>query len=150
MTSEQHPMPQKTAYQDLITRLDGIKTILAVTIPTLTVHTLSDDQVFANTALAYQAVTAFMQLATSIVMSRTGHFHEMWQSDPFWADQVSLIYFKRMLAPTNAAITATVPFPSLGPSNENAPVMHIPLGPGQVEKLLSADSIVPYLHDVCY
>lgn len=131
--------------------LDGVAAIAGIPIPTLTLHTLSDDQVFADTTFAYQQTTEGMPLARSLVMTRIGHFHEMWQSDPYWADRVALVFFKRTLAQGNASVTATPGFLPLGPNTDNALLVHPRFGTAALSKLLSADSIVPYLgNGVCF
>jgi len=84
-------------------------------------------------------------------MTRVGHFHEIWQSDPFWGDRLALVYFKRMLALGNATITTDPGFAALGPNTSNPVLVHPGFGAAAPGKLVSGDSIVPYLgNGVCF
>jgi len=99
--------------------LNSLEIIKSVKIPILIIHTMTDNLVFMEGALAYQAKTRKMKLGKTIIMTRLGHYQDTWQSDPFWADKVVLAYFKRLLAKNIPAIGDDPGFPSLGPNTKN-------------------------------
>ena len=135
------------AIEDLFGFLNGVKTLEGVKVPVLIIHTLTDNQTFANGALAYQAQTRKMPLAHNLIMTRVGHFHELWESDPFWAEKVVLTYFKRLLGGNNSAIGDDPGFGPLGPNTDNPLIVNLLFRRRDAEKFLSQESIVPFLID---
>lgn len=138
------------AVEDLFGFLNGPKTIQGVKVPVLIIHTLTDDQTFANGALAYEAQTRKMPQAHTLLMVLSGHYHEIWQSDPFWADKVVLTYFKRLLARKNPALGDDPGFGPFGPNTDNPVVVNLFFNRRDAKKFLSQDSIVPFLIDACF
>jgi pimeloyl-ACP methyl ester carboxylesterase len=139
------------AAEDFFGLLDGVAAIENGKIPALIIQTLTDmdDATPIHGALAYKAKTAHMKLGHTLFMARIGHYHEMWQSDPYWADKVVLIYFKRLLAKNNSQIGDNPGFSSLGPNDDNPLIVHLRFKKTDAVKFLSQESIVPYLVAPC-
>ena len=138
------------AVEDLFGFLNSVKTIQDVKVPVLIIHTLTDNQTFANGALAYQAMTAKMPLAHTLLMARIGHYHEIWQSDPFWADKVVLTYFKRLLAKDSSEIGDHPGFGPVGPNTDNPLIVNLRFKKKDADKFLSQQSVVPFEVDACF
>ncbi len=138
------------AVEDLFGFLNSVKAIRGVKVPVLIIHTLTDDQTFANGALAYQAQTRKMPLAHTLLMALSGHYHEIWQSDPFWADKVVLTYFKRLLANDSSEIGDDPGFGPVGPNTDNPLIVKLKFKKKDADKFLSQDSVVPFLIDACF
>jgi dienelactone hydrolase len=137
------------AVEDLFGIISGVKAIENVDIPIFIIHTLTDDQVFIHEALAYKAKTDNMKLGETLLLARLGHFHEIWQADPFWMDQVVLTYFKGLLAKNNFQIGENPGFSSLGPDIDNPLIVNLKFKPEDADKFVSQESIVPFLRGVC-
>jgi hypothetical protein len=138
------------AMEDFFRFLNGVEAIQTVKIPILIIQTLTDDQTFINGALAYKAITDKMRHGHTLIMTRVGHYHEMWRSDPFWGDKVVLTYFKRLLANDNAEIGEDPGFGSLGPNSDNPLIVKLRLQKTDADKLLSQESVVPFLLEACF
>ena len=130
--------------------LNGVSAIEDVKIPVLILYALTDNQISADQILAYKAKTDKMKLAHTMIMTRLGHFHEMWQSDPFWADKVVLTYLKKLLARKDPKIGDSPGFLSLGPNAHNPLLVSLRVKKKDGGKFLSKDSIAPFLLDACF
>jgi hypothetical protein len=137
------------ATEDLLGTLNGIGAIRDVRIPSFIVYTLTDDQTFAHEALAYQARTQRMKLGETLILARLGHFHEIWQADPFWMDQTVLTYFKRLLAKDNPQIGTNPGFMKLGPNDNNPLIVDVRVERNDRDDLVSQDSIVTFMRGIC-
>jgi hypothetical protein len=139
------------AAQDFFGLLNGVAAIANVTVPVLIIQTLTDtdDATPINGALAYQAATAPMKLGQTLLTAGIGHYHEMWQSDPFWIDKIVLAYFKILLAKNNSQIGENPGFASVGPNPNNPLLVDLSFKKKDAVKFLSQDSIVPYLAAPC-
>jgi hypothetical protein len=137
------------ATEDLLAINNGLGAIESVKIPTFVVYTLTDDQTFAHEMLAYQAKTRRMKLGETLILARLGHFHELFQADPFWIDQVVLTYFKRLIARDNLQIGADPGFPSLGPNSDNPLIVDVRVERDDRDDLVSRQSIVPFMRGIC-
>lgn len=137
------------AVEDFFGILSGVKAIENVDIPIFIIHTLTDNQTFIHEALAYKAKTDKMKLGDTLLLARLGHFHEIWQADPFWMDQVVLTYFKGLLAKNNSQIGDNPGFSSLGPNIDNPLIVNLKFKPEDADKFVSQESIVPFSRGVC-
>jgi pimeloyl-ACP methyl ester carboxylesterase len=137
------------ATEDLLAINNGLGAIGSVRIPTFIVYTLTDDQTFAHEMLAYQAKTRRMKLGETLILARLGHFHELFQADPYWIDQTVLTYFKRLLARNNPQIGADPGFPSLGPNSDNPLIVDVRVERDDRDDLVSQQSIVPFMRGTC-
>jgi hypothetical protein len=137
------------ATEDLLGTLNGLAFIRKVEIPSFLVYTLTDDQTFAHEALAYQIRTERMRLGETLILARLGHFHEIWQSDPFWMDQTVLTYFKRLLAKDHPLIGEDPGFPRAGPNDHNPLIVDVRVERRDRDDLVSQDSIVPFMRGIC-
>lgn len=138
------------AVEDFLGLTNGVNLLDDVNVPALVIWTLADETDTARSAFAYKAKSERMKLAHSLIMARLGHASEMWQSDPFWADQVVLTYFKRLLAKKNSLIGENPGFSSLGPNTDNPFIVELKVRPEDADKFLSKDSIAPYLVAACF
>ncbi len=132
------------AVEDLFGLLNGIKNIEGVTIPVLIIHTMTDNILFIEGALAYQAKTRKMKLGKTIIMTRLGHYQDMWQSDPFWADKVVLTYFKRLLAKDIPSIGDGPGFSSLGPNTKNPLIVKLRFRRKDADRFVVQESVVSF------
>lgn len=137
------------ATEDFLGMLNGIEAIEKVDVPGFIIHTLTDDQTFIHEALAYNARTDKMKLGETLLLARLGHFHEIWQADPYWMDRAVLIYFKRLLARNNSQIGDDPGFQRLGPNDDDPLIVDLRLKREDADKLLSRESLVPYMRGVC-
>src|SRR5262245_6770256 len=137
------------ATEDLLGINNGLGAITNVEIPSFIIYTLTDDQTFAHEMLAYQAKTRRMKLGETLILARLGHFHELFQADPFWIDQVVLTYFKRLLAKDNLQIGADPGFPSIGPNSDNPLIVDVRVDRDDRDDLVSQQSIVPFMRGIC-
>ena len=139
------------AVEDFYALLNGVNIIETVRIPVLIISTLADRDDFAPVygALAYKTKTDRMKLGHTLILTRLGHFTEMWQSDPFWMDQVVLTYFKRLLARQDSRIGEDPGFQSLGPNEDNPLIVDLRFKRRDADNFLSQNSIVPFLRGVC-
>ena len=125
--------------------LNGVSLLDAVTIPTLIIWTLADETDAARSAFAYAAKTAKKKLAHTTMMSRLGHFNEIWRSDPYWMEKAMLNYFKSVLEPVSGLIGNDPGFESGGPRTANPYLMNFNLRKFDPAMFLSQDSISDYL-----
>ena len=125
--------------------LNGVSQLDAVTIPTLVIWTLADETDVARSAFAYAAKTAKMKLAYTMMMSRLGHFDEIWRSDPYWMEKAMLTYFKSALASVTGAMGTDPGFASGGPRTTNPYLLNVNLRKYDPAVFLSQDSISSYL-----
>ena len=125
--------------------LHGVSQLDAMTIPTLIVWTLADETDVARSAFAYAAKTAKMKLAYTMVMSRLGHFDEIWRSDAYWMEKTMLTYFKSVLEPSTGSIGINPGFSSGGSRTSNPYLLNLNLNKYDPAMFLSQDSISSYL-----
>ena len=125
--------------------LNGVNQLDAVTIPTLIIWTLADETDMARSAFAYATKTAKMKRAHTIMMSRLGHFNEIWRSDPYWMEKAMLTYFKSVLEPVTGLIGNDPGFASYGPRTANPYLLNFNLRKFDTAMFLSQDSISDYL-----
>lgn len=125
--------------------LNGVNQLDAVTIPTLIIWTLADETDVARSAFAYAAKTAKMKLAYTMMMSRLGHFDEIWRSDPYWMEKTILTYFKSALASVTGSMGTDPGFASGGPRTTNPYFLNVNLKKFDPAMFLSQDSISAYL-----
>jgi hypothetical protein len=137
------------ATEDFFGIVSGVKVIEDVTVPAFIIYTLTDDQTFIHEALAYKARLRKMKRGEILLLARLGHFHEMWQADPFWMDRTVLTYFKRLLAQDDSRIGDDPGFQKLGPNDDNPLIVSLRFEHEDAAKLLSQESIVPFLRGVC-
>jgi pimeloyl-ACP methyl ester carboxylesterase len=134
------------AVEDLFGLLNGVKNIERVTIPVLIIHTMTDNILFIDGALAYKAKTDEMKLGDTIIMTRLGHYQDTWQSDPFWADKVVLTYFKRLLAKDISGIGDYPGFDSAGPSLNNPLIVDLKFKKEDADKFVVQERIVSFFN----
>jgi hypothetical protein len=137
------------ATEDLFAINSGVKVIENVDVPSFIVQTLTDDQTFIHEALAYKVKTDKMKIGEILLLARLGHFHEMWQADPFWMDRTVLTYFKGLLANNDPQIGDDPGFQKLGPNDDNPLIVHLRFRREDADKFLSQESIVPFMRGVC-
>src|SRR6267378_2173167 len=137
------------ATEDFFGILSGVRAIENVEVPSFIIQTLTDDQTFIDGALAYKVKTDRMKLGEILLLARLGHFHEMWQADPFWMDRTVLTYFKRLLAKHDPQIGDDPGFQKLGPNDDNPLIVHLRFRRDDADKFLSQESIVPFMRGVC-
>ena len=82
-----------------------------------------------------------------MIMTRLGHFNEIWQSDPYWMDKVVLTYFKKLLANQTVAITDNPGFSSFGSNTTNPFILDVKFKKKEedVNKFLAPSSVASYL-----
>ena len=132
-------------YYEFYAMLNGVNLLDDVTIPTLIIWTLADETDAARSAFAYAAKTAKKKLAHTTMMSRLGHFNEIWRSDPYWMEKAMLTYFKSVLEPVSGLIGNDPGFESGGPRTANPYLMNFNLRKFDPAMFLSQDSISDYL-----
>jgi len=139
------------AVEDFYALLNSVNVIEDAKVPVLIIQTLTDRDDFTpiSGALAYKAKTDRMRLGHTLITTRLGHFSEIWQSDPFWMDQLVLTYFKRLLARQDSRIGEDPGFQSLGPNEDNPLIVDLRFKRRDADNFLSKDSIVPFLRGVC-
>jgi len=137
------------ATEDFFGTLNGVRAIGSVDVPSFLIYTLTDDQTFAHEALAYKVKTDRMRSGESLLLARLGHFHEMWQADPYWMDRTVLTYFKGLLAKDDLRIGSDPGFQKLGPNDDNPLIVDLRLRREDADEFLSQESLVPFMRGVC-